>query len=224
MALCHVSLSGWSLVSHAPFLFLRLLLLLDHPYIFIKNNNKNQQDEPNPANQSTNQPSMPENELMAAYKSVPIITRTMLTATIFISIGVAVHLVPYNLIYLDWSLILYRFQVRLSLSLSLSRSLFSCYYLPLSLYIYTCVCYRQSKNIIFIHSRQRNSLVLFRLQLAKYRSKGCSRRSFLRASTFRFCLTSTFCTHTGPNWRTRLMPVGLPTLPGSSSLPPSFHL
>ncbi|KAF9146200.1 Derlin 1 [Linnemannia schmuckeri] len=54
---------------------------------------------------------MPENELMAAYKSVPIVTRTMLTATILISIGVAVHLIPYTLIYLDWSLILYRFHI-----------------------------------------------------------------------------------------------------------------
>ncbi|KAG0281006.1 Derlin 1 [Linnemannia gamsii] len=55
---------------------------------------------------------MPENELVAAYKSVPIITRTMLTATTIISIGVAVHLVSFNLVYLNWSLIFYRFQIQ----------------------------------------------------------------------------------------------------------------
>ncbi|KAG0372709.1 hypothetical protein BGX24_012684 [Mortierella sp. AD032] len=54
---------------------------------------------------------MAENELMAAYKSVPIVTRIMLTATILLSLGVAVQLVPYRLIYLDWSSIIYKFHI-----------------------------------------------------------------------------------------------------------------
>ncbi|KAG0257817.1 hypothetical protein BG011_003746 [Mortierella polycephala] len=54
---------------------------------------------------------MAENELLAAYKSVPIVTRTMLTATILLSFAVTIHLVPYHLISLDWYSIVYKFQV-----------------------------------------------------------------------------------------------------------------
>ncbi|KAF9099439.1 Derlin 1 [Mortierella sp. AM989] len=54
---------------------------------------------------------MAENELLAAYKSVPIVTRSLLTATILISVGVAVKFVPFYLIYLDWSQIIYKFQI-----------------------------------------------------------------------------------------------------------------
>ncbi|KAG0271082.1 hypothetical protein BGZ95_001179 [Linnemannia exigua] len=54
---------------------------------------------------------MAENELMAAYKSVPIVTRTLVTATILFSLGVAFHLVDFGLIFLDWSRIIYKFHI-----------------------------------------------------------------------------------------------------------------
>ncbi|KAI7825744.1 Der1-like family-domain-containing protein [Gamsiella multidivaricata] len=54
---------------------------------------------------------MAENELLAAYRSVPVVTRTMLTATILISVGVALKFIPFGLVYLDWSLIVYKFQI-----------------------------------------------------------------------------------------------------------------
>ncbi|KAF9188150.1 hypothetical protein BGZ51_000711 [Haplosporangium sp. Z 767] len=54
---------------------------------------------------------MAENELLAAYKSVPIVTRSMLTATILLSLGVTIHFIPYQLILLDWYSIVYRFQI-----------------------------------------------------------------------------------------------------------------
>ncbi|KAF9360573.1 Derlin 1 [Mortierella sp. AD094] len=54
---------------------------------------------------------MAENELLAAYRSVPIVTRSLLTATILISVGVALKFVPFYLIYLDWSQIIYRLHI-----------------------------------------------------------------------------------------------------------------
>ncbi|KAF9901177.1 Derlin 1 [Linnemannia zychae] len=54
---------------------------------------------------------MPENDLIAAYKSVPIVTRTMLTATILLTLGVTLKFIPFRLIYLDWSSILYKFHI-----------------------------------------------------------------------------------------------------------------
>ncbi|KAI1298881.1 Derlin 1 [Mortierella claussenii] len=54
---------------------------------------------------------MAENELLAAYKSVPIVTRSLLTTTILLSIGLAFKIVPFHLVFLDWSQIIYKFQV-----------------------------------------------------------------------------------------------------------------
>ncbi|KAF8924172.1 hypothetical protein BGZ58_002082, partial [Dissophora ornata] len=54
---------------------------------------------------------MAENELLAAYKSVPIVTRSMLTATILISLGSAMGLVSPYLLFLDWSSVIYKFQI-----------------------------------------------------------------------------------------------------------------
>lgn len=56
---------------------------------------------------------MPDNELVAAYKSIPIVTRTLLTATILISFGIAVHAISYYSVMLDFQAILYRFHVGL---------------------------------------------------------------------------------------------------------------
>ncbi|KAG0031472.1 hypothetical protein BGZ81_001183 [Podila clonocystis] len=57
---------------------------------------------------------MPDNDLVAAYKSIPIVTRTLLTATILISLGVAVHAISYYSMMLDFKAVLYRFHVAAS--------------------------------------------------------------------------------------------------------------
>ncbi|KAF9431400.1 Derlin 1 [Entomortierella beljakovae] len=54
---------------------------------------------------------MAENEILAAYKSVPLITRSLLTATILLSVGVTMRFIPYQLLYLDWSLVIYKFHL-----------------------------------------------------------------------------------------------------------------
>ncbi|KAF9337919.1 hypothetical protein BG006_001497 [Podila minutissima] len=54
---------------------------------------------------------MPDNELVAAYKSIPIVTRTLLTATILISFGIAVHAISYYSVMLDFQAIMYRFHI-----------------------------------------------------------------------------------------------------------------
>ncbi|KAI8354248.1 Der1-like family-domain-containing protein [Mortierella sp. GBAus27b] len=54
---------------------------------------------------------MAENELLAAYKSIPVVTRTLLTATILLSVGIAVRLVSPYTVVLNWDLILYRFHL-----------------------------------------------------------------------------------------------------------------
>ncbi|GJJ71903.1 hypothetical protein EMPS_04260 [Entomortierella parvispora] len=54
---------------------------------------------------------MPENELLAAYKSVPIVTRSIITATILISFGATLKLIPFYYLGLDYRQIIYRFHV-----------------------------------------------------------------------------------------------------------------
>ncbi|KAG0341815.1 Derlin 1 [Podila humilis] len=54
---------------------------------------------------------MPENELVAAYRSVPIVTRTLLTSTILISLGAAVKAISYSSVALHWPSIIYRFHI-----------------------------------------------------------------------------------------------------------------
>ncbi|KAF9392020.1 Derlin 1 [Podila verticillata] len=54
---------------------------------------------------------MPDNELVAAYKSIPIVTRTLLTATILISLGTAVSVISYHSVALSFPLILYKFHI-----------------------------------------------------------------------------------------------------------------
>jgi len=64
---------------------------------------------------------MPENELLAAYKSVPIITRSIMTATIILSMGAAVRLIPFYYLGLDYRQIIYKFHVNLPTSRLLCR-------------------------------------------------------------------------------------------------------
>ncbi|KAG0305133.1 Derlin 1 [Dissophora globulifera] len=54
---------------------------------------------------------MAENELLAAYKSVPIVTRSLLTATVVLSVSAAMQLLSPYLIMLDWPSIIYKFQI-----------------------------------------------------------------------------------------------------------------
>ncbi|KAF9282518.1 hypothetical protein BGZ68_005929 [Mortierella alpina] len=54
---------------------------------------------------------MAENELLAAYKSIPLVTRTLLTATILFSLGPSLGFIPHRYLYLDWSAIIYKFHV-----------------------------------------------------------------------------------------------------------------
>ncbi|KAF9575952.1 hypothetical protein EC968_000914 [Mortierella alpina] len=54
---------------------------------------------------------MAENELLAAYKSIPLVTRTVLTATIVLTLGVAMGFVPHRLLFLDWSAIIFKFHI-----------------------------------------------------------------------------------------------------------------
>ncbi|KAF9421194.1 hypothetical protein BGZ94_008924 [Podila epigama] len=54
---------------------------------------------------------MPDNELVTAYKSVPLVTRTLLTATILFSLGVTIKAIPYHIVHLHWPSIIYRFHI-----------------------------------------------------------------------------------------------------------------
>jgi len=55
---------------------------------------------------------MAENELLAAYKSIPIVTRTLLTATLLVSVLTQLKIVSYYSVMLSWHHILYKFEVR----------------------------------------------------------------------------------------------------------------
>ncbi|KAG0235350.1 Derlin 1 [Actinomortierella wolfii] len=54
---------------------------------------------------------MAENELMLAYKSIPIVTRTLLTSTIVCTFATAFGLVQYPSLALSWNKILYSFHI-----------------------------------------------------------------------------------------------------------------
>ncbi|KAG0050358.1 Derlin 1 [Gryganskiella cystojenkinii] len=54
---------------------------------------------------------MPENELVTAYKSVPIVTRSILTATILITLSAALGLASYYTFALNYHLIIYKFHL-----------------------------------------------------------------------------------------------------------------
>ncbi|KAG0029743.1 Derlin 1 [Podila clonocystis] len=54
---------------------------------------------------------MPDNDLVAAFKSIPIVTRTLLTATILISLGIAVNAISYYSVMLNFKAVVYRFHI-----------------------------------------------------------------------------------------------------------------
>ncbi|KAK3820095.1 MAG: Der1-like family-domain-containing protein [Benniella sp.] len=54
---------------------------------------------------------MAENELLAAYKSIPIVTRTLLTATLLVSVLTQLKIVSYYSVLLSWQHILYKFEI-----------------------------------------------------------------------------------------------------------------
>ncbi|KAF9911155.1 hypothetical protein BX616_010666 [Lobosporangium transversale] len=54
---------------------------------------------------------MAENELLAAYRSIPIVTRSILTATILLSLAPAFGILSYQLLFLSWPHVIYRFQL-----------------------------------------------------------------------------------------------------------------
>ncbi|KAF9165391.1 Derlin 1 [Actinomortierella ambigua] len=54
---------------------------------------------------------MAENELMQAYKSIPIVTRSLMTATVVFTFGTKFGLIPYSALMLSWNRILYSFQI-----------------------------------------------------------------------------------------------------------------
>ncbi|KAF9585618.1 Derlin 1 [Lunasporangiospora selenospora] len=55
---------------------------------------------------------MAENDLLTAYKQIPVITRLMLTGVVLVSFAVKLRFLPYYMIHLDWSSIIFRFQLQ----------------------------------------------------------------------------------------------------------------
>ncbi|KAF9977141.1 hypothetical protein BGZ73_006908 [Actinomortierella ambigua] len=54
---------------------------------------------------------MAESELMQAYKSIPIVTRTLITATVLLSFAGKFMIINYRTLILNWDKILYSFQI-----------------------------------------------------------------------------------------------------------------
>ncbi|KAG0015061.1 Derlin 1 [Podila clonocystis] len=54
---------------------------------------------------------MSENELLAKYKSVPLLTRSLMTATVVLSLAVSTNMLNSSVLVLHWPSIMYRFHV-----------------------------------------------------------------------------------------------------------------